>query len=227
EHELWVEPSDSARSVFTRSRVDAITGTLERAFKAGDFDGGLLAVVEEIRKDTGAEAAGPTVGVRDHARLFSAEAAREADEALQAVQRDHQWQVAVETVDSLDGAAIERRAASRARELKVHGLYILIAKKEHKLWVGPSDSARSVFTKPRVDAIVKTLEKAFKAGDFDGGLLAAIDEIRKDTGASPEKTSTASTVPTVRDAAAPEGDVTTAPLPPTPGDPSSTKTPAR
>ncbi|MBV8316282.1 MAG: TPM domain-containing protein [Planctomycetaceae bacterium] len=224
EHELWVEPSDSARSVFTRSRVDAITGTLERAFKANNFDGGLLAVVEEIRKDTGVEAAGPTVGVRDHARLFSAEAARKADEALQALRRDHQWQVAIETVGSLDGASIQRRAVERARELKVHELYILIAKKEHKLWVGPSDSARSVFTKPRVDAIVETLEKAFKAGDFDGGLLAAIDEIRKDTGASPEKTSTASTVSTVRDAAAPKGDVATAPLTPTPGDTSSTKT---
>ncbi len=224
EHELRAEPSDSARSVFTKPRVDAIVETLEKAFKASDFDGGLLAVVGEIRKDTGANAAGLTVGVRDHARLFSPEAARKADEALQALQRDHRWQVAVETVDSLDGATIERRAASRARELKVHGLYILIAKKEHKLRAEPSDSARSVFTKPRVDAIVETLEKAFKASDFDGGLLAAIDEIRKDTGASPEKTSTSSTVPTAWDAAVPKGDETTAPPTPTPGDTSSTKT---
>ena len=125
----------------------------------------------------------PTAGVRDRAGLFSPQAARKADEALQALRREGRGQVAIETVDSLDGASIQRRAVDRARELKVHGLYILIAKKEHELWVEPSGSARSVFTKPRVDAIAETLEKAFKANDFDGGLLAVVEEIRKDSGA--------------------------------------------
>ena len=56
----------------------------------------------------------PPAGVRDHAKLFSPEAARKADEALQALRRDHRWQVVIETVDSLDGASARERAVARA-----------------------------------------------------------------------------------------------------------------
>ncbi len=112
ERTLWAEPSDSARPVFTKARIQSLTGELEKAFKAKDFDGGLLAAVDEIRKNGAARTGEPVVGVRDQAKLFSPEAARKADEALQALRRDHRWQVAIETVDSLDGASARERAVA-------------------------------------------------------------------------------------------------------------------
>src|SRR6267378_2485570 len=79
-------------------------------------------------------------GVRDRAKLFSEDAVRKADAALDAVRRDRGWQVVVETVDSLGGAPVRDRAVANAEALKVHGLYILIARDEHKVWVTPSRS---------------------------------------------------------------------------------------
>ena len=91
----------------------------------------------------------PTIGVRDNARMFSAGAVRTADQALSAILRDQRLQVVIETVDSLKGRPIDGLAVAHARELQVRGLYILIAKRDRKLWVEPSKSARSASPTPQ------------------------------------------------------------------------------
>src|SRR3954470_18770143 len=74
-------------------------------------------------------------GVRDGARLFSDEAIRKAAPALEGLRRDRGVQVMVETGESLPGAAPRDRAVANAQALKTHGLYILIARDDHKVWI--------------------------------------------------------------------------------------------
>ena len=87
-------------------------------------------------------------GVRDHAHMFSPEAVKKADTALEALRGQTRWQVVVETVDSLDGKTARQAATDNIKELKVHGLYVLIAKKEHHVELEPSDSGRGRSFRP-------------------------------------------------------------------------------
>jgi hypothetical protein len=129
-----------------------------------------------------------TPEVRDRAGMFSKKAVAEADRFLRDIERDSGWQVIIETVPSLDGKPIEQRALANAKALKVHGLYILISKDDHKLWVEPSRSAEEVFTKPKVHSLVRRMEAAFHARDFDEGLSRAVGEIRDDIKRAPSLT---------------------------------------
>jgi uncharacterized membrane protein YgcG len=190
DHKIMVEPSDSARKVFTKARTTAIYDAMSKAFRAKDFDQGLRDAVIMIREDlagVGPAAAGPVKeGVRDRAQMFSPGAVREADRALRALRREARWQVVVETVDSLEGQDARHRAIADAKEQDLHGLIILISKNDHKLRVVPSRSAEVVFSKERVEAISTLLERSFRDEKFDEGLLAAVAEIRRDAGLTPE-----------------------------------------
>ena len=70
--------------------------------------------------------------------MFGAEAVREADRAIDELHRKHRWEVVVQTIDSLEGKDIKDRALEEARALKVHGLLVLIAKRDHKVWIEPA-----------------------------------------------------------------------------------------
>ncbi len=126
-------------------------------------------------------------GVRDQAHLFSAEAVEKANETLQRLRKTHPWDVLIQTVESLDGESPQHRAIANAKELKLHGLYLLIAKAEHKLWIEPSQSAREVFPKAEVEEINHTLAKAFKERHFDEGLQNAVAEIERAVGATAKR----------------------------------------
>jgi uncharacterized membrane protein YgcG len=194
DHKIMVEPSHSARKVFTEEETTAIYDAMSKAFRAKDFDQGLRDAVILIQKDLAA--AGPATagavkaGVRDRAKMFSPDAVQKADRALQALQREERWQVLIETVDSLDGQNARDRAIADAKKQNLHGLIILISKTDHKLWVEPSRSAEVVFSKERTKAINELLNRSFKDGKFDEGLLAAVAEVRKDAGLTPEPAGT-------------------------------------
>ena len=192
EHKVFAEPSNSARDLFTKERIKAIDDGMAAAFKAGDFDRGLRLAVVEVQNDV-AQARPPKggasaslAGVRDTAKMFTPETIQKADKALLALQRETRWQVVVETVDSLDGQAIKDRAIADAKKEGLRGLIILISKRDHKVFAEPSPSAQAVFTKERSTALAQAIGNSFKEGKFDQGLLAAVAEVRKDAGVSPE-----------------------------------------
>jgi uncharacterized membrane protein YgcG len=182
DHKVWVEPSQLAERAFSRSKIRAITGAIVADFKAGRFDQGLLDALAEIRKDAEATP-GSTVtvaasSIRDGADLFSGEAIRQADRVLESVRREHGWRVVIETMDSLRGQDIRKRAVDAAKQAKVHGLYILIAKDDRKVWVEPSTTAEAAFPKAKVDAIIAAFGDAFRAKEFDRGLADAVGRIQ-------------------------------------------------
>jgi uncharacterized membrane protein YgcG len=140
-------------------------------------------------------------GVRDRAHLFSSEAARQAELALQTIEREDHWQVLVETIDSLNGQDAHERAIADAKDRKIQGLLILVSKNDHKVWTQPSESARKVFSGARTQEIRDRMAKAFKAGDFDEGLREAVAVIQKDVAAAASPTAAGSVKVGVRDQA--------------------------
>ncbi|GAC1469632.1 MAG: hypothetical protein NVSMB9_13630 [Isosphaeraceae bacterium] len=175
DRKVWTEPSGSAEQVFSKAQQTLVNEAFTRGFRKGDFDQGLTDAVAEIRR------AVVKTGVRDQAKMFSAGAVQKADETLEAIRGRTKWGVLIETVDSLGGKSPHDAAIANARKLQVHGLYVLIAKNDRKLYAEPSKSATKTFTPEKIRAIDDAITSAFKAKDFDKGLLDAVEAIRHDT----------------------------------------------
>ena len=118
-------------------------------------------------------------GVHDRAHLFSESAVEKADQSLRKLGLAHHRDIVIETVESLDGETAENRAVSNAKALKLRGLYILIAKAEHKFWVARSHSAEDLFTKADLGSINTILLNSFKERQFDQGLLGTVADIER------------------------------------------------
>ncbi|WP_406700475.1 TPM domain-containing protein [Singulisphaera sp. Ch08] len=209
EHKLDIELSESIRPAFTPRELELVKEAFTRAFRKGENDEGLLDAVAEIRR------ASLKVGVRDQAKLFSPEAVKEADSILEAVRRKTHWGTIIETVDTLGGKSLRDTAIEKARSAQVHGLYILIAKKEHKIYAQPSESAKKVFPSEKARSIENIMSAAFKKNEFDTGLHDAVVAIRQETASSaasqPEPTALAPKVGTS------DADVPRVPAPIDPG----------
>ena len=207
EHHVQVEPSQSARSVFPKAEEDRVVAAFRSGMQKGDADLGLRQAVDEVRRAT------QTVGVRDHAGMFSADAVAKADAALGKLQQAKGPQVVVETVETLGGKEAKDVAAANAKALQVRGLYVLIAKKEQTNWVQSSGSAASTFTPDRVKAINDALVKGFKAQAFDRGLGDAVDLAVRDAQLTPMP---AASAPATKSAGTGTGAGLSAGLPPGP-----------
>ncbi len=173
DQKVWVESSDSAEAVFSKAEQAAISDAITKRFKKKEFDQGLLDAAAEARR------AALVFGVRDHAGMFKPETVEKANVTLDSLHKNTKWNAVIETVETLGGKEARDLALTNAKALDVHGLYILLAKKEHKLWSEPSGSAKSLFTNTKIRTIDDAIMSAFKAGDFDKGLLDGVAEIRK------------------------------------------------
>jgi uncharacterized membrane protein YgcG len=196
EKKFQIAPSKSAEAEFPKSEDARILAALTKAFKASDFDRGLRDAVAEIKFAT------LGIGVRDSAGLFSAEALAKADEALDALRQKTHLGAAVETVESLKGRAPAEAASAGARNLQVHGLYVLISKTDKKVYAEPSLSTKSAFSHERIKAVDDAISSAFKAGEFDRGLNDAVAAIQKAAEAAPA-TAVASAPPPPKPAVVP------------------------
>lgn len=126
-----------------------------------------------------ASAQAQTSGVRDQAAMFSSETVQKVTRTLRDIERDSGLSVRVETVDSLGGQSVKERAVANVRRMDGRGLYILISKAEHKVEIEPTRAAMKAFPKEENQTLIKRIVDAFKAREFDRGLIAAVDEIQK------------------------------------------------
>jgi uncharacterized membrane protein YgcG len=126
--------------------------------------------------------------VTDDAKMFSEASVRKANESLVDIWRETRWEAAITTVDSLNGKSISDEAHRLAEESNVRGLFVLIAKKESKLFavpsapklfVAPTSEAKGPFTKEKSEAVIQAFMSNFKKKQYDQGLAAAVEEIRK------------------------------------------------
>ncbi|HEX8203320.1 MAG TPA: TPM domain-containing protein [Isosphaeraceae bacterium] len=230
ERKVQVQASPSAEPTFTKPKVDAIVGAVTAAFRVKEFDRGLRDAVAQIRQAARAQpapaAAAATAPSRprresrgkvasgaiiDGAKLFSPAVVSEAEQALREIGRTSRLRVIIETVETLGGRTAEEQATIAIESRDIHGVYILIPKQEHQVWVQPSESAEGTFTKSRNAAIVAALTAAFQAQQFDRGLREAVTGLRQAVAAAPPGAS--ASAPAATRAVAPPRSPTSPPAP--------------
>jgi len=115
--------------------------------------------------------------VRDEARMFSAGAVQRAEAELNRLEREQGISTTVETVASLEGRPVGLVTKEHAGQSGSNGIYVLIAKAEHKIDVYASPRVSGAIDRARGLAIQDTFTNTLKAGDFDAALAAGVQEI--------------------------------------------------
>jgi uncharacterized protein GlcG (DUF336 family) len=126
----------------------------------------------------GQDSSNPGAAIRDEAKMFDPEAVRKAREVLERVERESKVPVVIETIESLEGQALGEVAARQARRAGTPGVFLLIAKKEHKISDPlPRRQLADRLPEPARRAILAAFLDEFKKGDFDAGLRRGVEEI--------------------------------------------------
>ena len=122
--------------------------------------------------------------VNDYAKILSPEAARQIDEALRSFEETDSTQVAVLTIDSLEGDALEDFSIRTVEKWGVgqrgkdNGVLLLVVKNDRKLRIEVGRGLEGVLTDLVTGRIVDTvIRPPFKAGRFDDGIKAGVAAI--------------------------------------------------
>ncbi len=118
---------------------------------------------------------------RDPAGMFSREAVREALARLVTLERTYRVPTTIETVESLRGEPIDEAAQRLAKRLgpQGKGIFILMAKEDHRLEVLVSREFPALNVRPKKFAIRDAFLDDFRKGNFDAGLKHGIDALEK------------------------------------------------
>jgi glc operon protein GlcG len=142
---------------------------------AGWMGAGALATAQEP-----APAAGRAIGeIRDRAGLFGADAIASARGELERVARETGASVIVETVDTTGGEPVERYAIGQARHSGIRGIFVLIARKEHKLEVLGSGHYRELLSDTHRREIIGAFSEGFRRQDPNEGLRRGVAELAR------------------------------------------------
>ena len=122
--------------------------------------------------------------VTDLAGLFSFEAASEMDRRLQILEQETGAQVAVLTISSLEGQALEdfSMRVAEAWELgdrdRDNGVLVVIARDDRKIRIEVGYGLEGVLPDVLCGRIIdNAMKPAFRQGDFSGGTLKAVELI--------------------------------------------------
>ena len=126
--------------------------------------------------------------IRDEAKMFGAEAVRQARAVLEHVERDAKVPVVIETIESLEGEPLREVAMRRARRSDGQRMFFLIAREDKEIY-GPLVPRELLDRLPEKSrrAIREAFIEQFKKKDFDAGLsrgVAAIAEALTGPGGS-------------------------------------------
>jgi hypothetical protein len=118
--------------------------------------------------------------IRDNAGLFDPDVVRQAEAALNRIERDSKITTTIETIDSLQGEPIRDVTVRHAERSGTEGIYILIPKQEHKFEILVSRPFLRALTRARRDAIREAFINGFERRDFDGGLRQGVQMIERE-----------------------------------------------
>ncbi len=119
--------------------------------------------------------------IRDPAGMFSREAVREALARLVTLERTYRVPTTIETVESLRGEPLDEAAQRLAKRLgpQGKGIYILMAKDDHRLEVLVSRDYAPLNVRAKRFAIRDAFLDDFRRGNYDAGLKRGIDALEK------------------------------------------------
>jgi uncharacterized protein len=132
--------------------------------------------------------------VVDQAHLLSAAQVTDLTSKSQALEAQTGRQFVVATVNSLEGYPIEDYAYRLGRYWKIgsakenNGVLLLVAPKEHKVWIATGYGAGGFLTDAMAGVITREMIlPRFKAGDMGGGIEAGANAIIKQMSLPPEE----------------------------------------
>lgn len=115
--------------------------------------------------------------VQDNAKMFSPDAIAKIEAQSQKLDADLGKAVTVVTVDSTNGVPIEQAAAREAKVQSLNGAIVYIAKNDRKLSIAYGPNTARIFPPSLQESIKGDLRSAFRRGDFDGGIVTAVNRI--------------------------------------------------
>jgi len=122
--------------------------------------------------------------VNDYAEILSSETRTELESVLAAHEKSTTNQMAILTIQSLEGAVLEDYSIKVAGTWKLgqkgkdNGILLLIAKDERKVRIEVGYGLESTLTDAICDQIIRhEIVPRFKSGDFNGGVKSAINAI--------------------------------------------------
>jgi uncharacterized protein GlcG (DUF336 family) len=135
---------------------------------------GLIVIASGTARGQGS---GPVV---DGAGMFSEDAIRRAKAEIAKIERLYLVDVTAETVESLKGLGIDEVAIRKAEQSGHKGIFILIAKQDHKVEALASPRAlQEELGKARLIEIREVFVEEFRQRRFDEGLLKGIQTAEK------------------------------------------------
>ena len=130
-------------------------------------------------QEAGLRAGNRSSEIRDKAGLFAADAIASASRELERIAGATGAATIIETIDTLKGEPADKVAVRLAEHSGIHGVFILIARKERKLEVLASRHYREVVTEARRRAIREAFFEGFHKQDFNEGLRLGVAAIGK------------------------------------------------
>jgi hypothetical protein len=130
--------------------------------------------------------------VKDNANIFSPQAVDDANRAMQKMKETHNKEFVVETFAAIpdDQKAAYAQSkdtffrtwmASRAKELKVNGVYVLICMDPKHLegGVGKNTREHGDFTQSDLDNLTSQMRAALRSKDYDKALSDGVDDVER------------------------------------------------
>jgi len=122
--------------------------------------------------------------VNDYANLLSAQTENVLNSQLAALEQSDSTQIAVLTVDSLEGESVEQFSLQVVEKWQLgqqgfdNGALLLIAKNDRKIRIEVGYGLEGKLTDLLSGRIIDTIiSPAFRQGDFDGGILKGVNAL--------------------------------------------------
>ena len=121
----------------------------------------------------------------DKARLFDAARARALEQRLERLEQATTDQLVVVSLPSIGSQKIDQLAQSLGTRWKIgradvdHGVVMLVAPTERKIWISVGTGLEGLLTNQRTQGIVDRMLPDFKRGDLPGGIERGVSEIEQ------------------------------------------------
>lgn len=123
----------------------------------------------------------PTNYVSDFANVLSSETKQQLNQQCAQVDRQARAQIAVVTIKSLDGEAVQDFAVQLWDAWKIgqkdRGVLVLLAVEDHKRWIATGYGLEAILPDGKVGQIGRQMVPYLRSGDYDDAVTLAVDQI--------------------------------------------------
>ena len=115
--------------------------------------------------------------IQDGAGMLSQATISQLDQQISDFTAQTGKQIVVVTVPSLNGKSLNEASEAVFTQQNVNGILVFIAKDDRRDIIIPDTATAQFFPEPTIVSIRQSMETAFKAEDYDGGITTAVTGI--------------------------------------------------